>query len=220
MSTHNGDVPADDAASEQPVREQLRKAKIEAETKAVDEASASESILAETGAHAPGLENGASTTAQDTTDRGRPTRKRSFDETEEVESAGAGRAPSARQPRKRSRENPDGSESRKVSGEHPRDATGASVNGTSNELKKTEETAPVAVDAPEPAENELGSPKTKRSKIEDNGAPKAEIPSDAALPIGAAAQTDEKSETDAQPKPSTFPQGQVSNFTCKQNVRY
>jgi len=167
MSAHLTDVPGVDTAGEKPVREQLSKATIEAGAKAADQAASSEDVLSETGAQSTGLQNGTTTT-HEMSDRGRPTRKRSFDETEENPDAVTKRAPSARLPRKRSRENPAESSSTRVSGEHIRDQLNDTVNGNTKteELEQPGTTTPPEGETAEAQPSELGSPKTKRSKIE------------------------------------------------------
>lgn len=174
MSAQPSDVPAVDTTGEKPVREHLSKATIEAGAKATNEAALTEDVLAETGEQSNGLQNGSTsvstTTAHEMSDRGRPTRKRSFDETEENGDAGNKRAPSARLPRKRSRENPAEPGSTRVSGEHIRDQLNDTANGgtTTNELEQTEKLAPLEAEVAE-AQLSEGSPKTKRSKIDANG---------------------------------------------------
>jgi len=141
MSAPLQDAPAADTEGEKPVREQLSKATIEAEAKAADEAAMSEDALAETGAHSTGLENGTIST-HEVSDRGRSTRKRSFDETEEDGSSGMQRTASARLPRKRSRENPEEAESTRVSGEHVRESLNGNgrATSTSDEIQQPEQT--------------------------------------------------------------------------------
>lgn len=171
MSGQSSDVPVVDTAGEKPVREQLSKATIEAGAKATNEAALSEDVLAETGEQSGGLQNGSSSTTHEMSDRGRPTRKRSFDETEENGEHDTKRAPSARLPRKRSRENPAETGSARVSGEHSRDQLNDTTNGstTTDELEQVETKAFPTVEATEVQPSE-GSPKTKRSKIEEKHA--------------------------------------------------
>ncbi|GAB7346034.1 hypothetical protein MBLNU457_4803t1 [Dothideomycetes sp. NU457] len=171
MSAQPENVLAADNAGEKPVREQLSKATIEAGAKATNEAALTEDVLAETGEQSNGLQNGNTTTHHEMSDRGRPTRKRSFDETEEIGDAGAKRAPSARLPRKRSRENPSEPGSTRVSGEHIRDQLNDTVNGstTTDELEQNEKGPSPKAEAAEAQPSE-GSPRTKRSKLEETHA--------------------------------------------------
>jgi len=209
MSAPVNDVPAAVTEGEKPVRERLSKATIEAEAKAAGEAAMSEDVLAETGATSTGLENGSKAT-QGISDRGRPTRKRSFDETEEDGNSGAQRSASARLPRKRSRETPAEADSARVSGEHVRDAINGNGNGTStlDEIKHPAQTTPPKDEVAQSELSGLGSPKTKRSKLEENKTNGTETTEEVDVPTSASAV--DKAAAAEQEKKAEHPQGQVS----------
>jgi len=161
--------PVSDTEEEKPVREQLKKATIDAQAQSTQAAAGMEnSVLAETGAVSESLANGTPTNT-DNAERGRLHGKRSFDETEEEPNTGNERSSSVRHPRKRSRDNIIDEEHplniARSSGEQSREDGASNGVGVSGELKRSGDTTSAEDGMQNSGVDGIGSPKTKRSRM-------------------------------------------------------
>lgn len=166
-----------ETAGEQPVREQLKKASIDAQSE--DQKNGFVDLVTDKEAHPEAIEledahtNGTAQTGT-TTERGRLTRKRSFDDIETPEKQ---HAASSSHRRKRSRDSTTEDKTSvksRTSVEEPRfsdDLPSSEANGV-NDKRESDPSTPLSDKATETVPEDVASPKTKRSRLEGNKAVK------------------------------------------------